>query len=279
MFDAHTHLNSDQLYTNRTQHVYDFIERWWTYLVSVWIDSIYNTRNIEVTTQRLSDSRHEECTIKSSIGIHPCSVGGELYKNKQAVNEQVNLLVSQFQEHTQHLVAVGECGIDAHWWDYQSVKKLQRYTFEQQCILAQKLNLPIIIHSRSQRPDTIEILKQFSDLKIYLHCRWYTPTQIEQANKELPNLRIGFCGNTTYPKAQELKESLITARSIQNQWWCKVVIETDAPYLAPQAYRWKQNTPKYLYDSGTDFAEILGVDSQVLFDTTKSNACSLYKLL
>jgi TatD DNase family protein len=278
MFDAHTHLNSDQLYSDRKQHAYDFIDAWWTHLVSVWIDTVHNQRNIAIATQRLEDERSPECVVKSTIGIHPCSVWETEYTSKESINKQIALIQSQFENYTQHLVAVWECWIDAHRWDYQAIKKLQWYAFEQQCLLAQKLNLPIVIHSRSQRPDTLAILRAFTDLRIYLHCWGYTPSEVEQANKELPNLRIWFCGNTTYPKAQSLKDSLITARDIQSQWGCKVVIETDAPYLAPQSHRGKQNVPKYLLESGNAFAQILEISPEGLFDTTNKNTRKLYGL-
>lgn len=278
MFDAHTHLNSDKLFPTRKQHTYDFIEAWGTYLVTVWIDTIYNTRNIDICTNWLQDSRASECVIRSSLGIHPCSVGSQDHANKKQINTQLEVMQSLIIQNTPHIVAVWECGIDAHRWDYNAIKSLQWYTFEQQCKTAQQLDLPIIIHTRSERPDTIAILSQFKDLKIYLHCRWYSPVEIQQAAHKLPHLRVGFCGNTTYPKAESLRASLQTARSLQAEWWCHVVIETDAPYLAPQSYRGKMNTPAFLGESWNSFAEILWITDRDFFDTTSMNSKKLYGL-
>lgn len=278
MFDAHTHLNSDQLYPNRTQHIYDFITAGWTHLVSVWIDDIYNQRNIAICEERSTHSRFNDCTIKSSVGIHPCSIWNSWYTTLPCIDTHIRTLSTQFEEYSKYLVAVWECWIDAHRWDYTTTQKLQRYAFEQQCILAQQLNLPIIIHSRSQRSDTLAILKQRKNLRIYLHCRWYSPKEVEQANATFPNLRIWFCGNTTYPRAQSLRDSLQLARQLQTHWGCSVVIETDAPYLAPQTYRWKQNLPKYLAESARTFSQIIWTSLDVLLDTTHKNACKLYSL-
>jgi TatD DNase family protein len=278
MFDAHTHLNSDKLFPSWKQHTYDFIEVWGTHLITVWIDTVYNTRNIDICSERLQDPRTSECIIKSSLGIHPCSVGSQDHVTQDQINTQVEVIQSLITNNAQHVVAVWECGIDAHRWDYTAIKSLQWYTFEQQCKLAQHLDLPIIIHTRSERPDTLAILSQFKDLKIYLHCRWYTQVEIQQAAHALPHLRVGFCGNTTYPKAESLRTSLQTARSLQEEWWCKVVIETDAPYLAPQNRRGKMNTPVFLRESWKSFAQVVWIDNKTLFDITSQNSKKLYTL-
>lgn len=278
MFDSHTHLNSDKLYPTRKQHSYDFIDAGGTHLVTVWIDSVHNSRNIEICTQWLQDPRASECTIKSSIGIHPCSVGSVQHTSQDQIDSQLVIVQSLIKENAHHVVAVWECGIDAHRWDYTAIKSLQWYTLEQQCKMAQQLNLPIIIHTRSERPDTLAILKQFKDLKIYLHCRGYTSVEIQEAANALPHLRIGFCGNTTYSKAESLRNSLQTARSLQDEWWCHVVIETDAPYLAPQAHRWKMNTPAFLRESWNSFAEIVWTTVDDFFITTSSNTKKLYSI-
>lgn len=278
MFDAHTHLNSDQIYPNRQQHVSDFVEVGGTHLITVGIDGVYNTRNIQVCQERLKYPQVSTCIIRSTIGIHPCSVWSPWHTTRSEVDHQMQILQELYEQNTQHIVGVWECGIDAHRWDYDAIKKLQWYAFEQQCLWAQKLNLPIVIHTRSQWPDTLAILQDFKDLKIYLHCRGYTPTEVQQAATALPHLWIGFCGNTTYPKAQPLRDSLTTARAIQNDWWCHVVLETDAPYLSPQSKRGKMNVPAHLRGSATLFAQYIGIPTPELITTASDNSKKLYGL-
>ncbi|USN56077.1 MAG: TatD family hydrolase [Candidatus Peribacteria bacterium] len=76
-----------------------------------------------------------------------------------------------YEAHKSHIVAIGECGLDAHYPGYQDNKDLQLLLFDLQCALARKLQLPIVIHSREQFSDTLQILKEYTDLKIYMHCR------------------------------------------------------------------------------------------------------------
>ena len=278
MFDAHTHLNSDKLYPKRKQYLLDFIQSWGTHLVSIWIDDLHNSRNIEICKQRNQHSNTNKCVVKATVWIHPCSVWDSNYHSINTIATQLTNLETQITEYKNYVVAVWECWIDAHRWDYKSIKKLQRHTFEQQCLLAQRYQLPIVVHSRSQRSDTIAILEWFKDLKIYLHCRWYTSQEIQEASQKLPHLRIWFCGNTTYPKAHNLRDSLVTARQLQHEWWCKVVVETDAPYLAPQSHRWMMNSPALLAESIQAFWKILWTAPDLLIEKTTRNTILLYDL-
>jgi len=278
MFDAHTHLNSDQLTIDRKHHVHDFIDAWWTHCVTIWIDTQYNEKNIAICKQRQESQRSNECILRCTVGIHPCSVWDEHHPTQALVDTQIWVIKDMIDQHTSMIVWVWECGVDAHWGDYEANKKLQRYAFERQCEIASEYWLPIVIHSRSQRPDTLSILESFKNLKIYLHCRGYTPREVEVACTSLPNLWIGFCGNTTYPKAQDLRKSLQTAWNIQSSWGCRVLVETDAPYLAPQTYRWKVNTPAYLAASIDAFSQTLGIPKETFIETTTLNWRELYRL-
>lgn len=98
--------------------------------------------------------------------------------------------------------------MDAHYPDYEKVKKLQQELFNAQCELARELALPVVIHSRDQFDDTLEIIKNYTDLKVYFHCRGYGPQELEVLHNLLPQLRVGFCGNITYPAAVQLRSSL-----------------------------------------------------------------------
>lgn len=106
--------------------------------------------------------------------------------------------------------------------------------------MAKELDLPVVIHSRDDFASTLEVLQPYTDLKIYFHCYGYGPDEIAVLRASFPRLRIGFCGNITYPKAQPLRDALL-ACDIGS-----IVCETDAPYLSPQKVRGETNEPAHV---------------------------------
>jgi len=138
--------------------------------------------------------------------------------------------------------------------------------------LAKELQLPIVIHSRDDFASTWDVIKNYKNEKIYFHCRGYGPDEIKILQDYFPQLWIGFCGNISYPKAQLLRDSLYVTCSES------IVLETDAPYLAPQQMRGKTNEPAnvvYIYEY---VATILDIDQQKLQESVAKNTKSLYNI-
>ncbi len=128
------------------------------------------------------------------------------------------------------------------------------------------------MHSRDAFQDTLEILKDYKDLTIYFHCWGYGPREFEILNLECENLYVGFCGNVTYKKAEELRETLKIVPLTQ------LLLETDAPYLTPQIVRGTDNHPanvKYIYEFVSEF---LHITPEALSDQILSNFHSVYKI-
>lgn len=103
--------------------------------------------------------------------------------------------------------------------------------FRMQCELAKELQLPIVIHSRNDFASTFEVIKEFKDEKIYFHCYGYGAEEVKILQEYFPQIWFGFCGNVTYPKAQQLRDALLEC-NVGN-----IVFETDAPWLSPQVLR------------------------------------------
>lgn len=243
IYDFHTHLNSDQLYPDREAHLQQFVDDWGVWLVNIWVGHERNIKALEI-----AKNHKTWCKVLATIWIHPWEIW---YNHTIGSSKQIDIEIKKIEElyHTNkdHIVAIWEIGIDAHRDRNEKIQKLQIELFEKQCLLASTLQLPVVIHSRDNFDLTLQVLKNHSDLKIYLHCRWYAPENIQQAHDTLPDLWIGFCGNLTYPKAELLRNSFQKCLDL----WIKTVLETDAPYLAPQVMRWQQNTPAsitHLYD-------------------------------
>jgi len=243
MLDSHTHLNSWILFSDRQKHISDFEEIGWDRLINAWSDREYNENGIKI-----SKGYKWKSYIKCTLGLHPLEVV-EWKITQENIDEELMKLENMYVENKEYVVAIWEIWIDVHY-DWKQNIELQKELFDKQMKLARKYNLPVVIHSRDDFDNTYGILENYKDLKIYIHCRWYWPQEIAKVQNNFPNLWIGFCWNTTYPSAENLRNSL---KLIELD---KLLIETDAPYLPVKKFRGQTNTPAmitYLYDFISDF--------------------------
>lgn len=256
--DAHTHLNSDELYGDRQKHLTDFIAVWWVWLINVWVDPVRNKRGVDIAQQAV-DLFSDKCWVKATVGWHPSEVSFGHIADLSAVSLYRDELEKLITTHRSHIVAVGECGIDAHYpWFTQHTASLQQAFFRAQCLLARDYDLPLVVHSRDWFDLTVEVLEEFSDLKIYFHCRWYGPQEAKKLLTLFPQLRFGFCGNSTYPKAVALRESFFYLIHHKNYLEKKVgiLVETDAPWLAPQWRRGQRHAPMFIPEQYAFLAQL-----------------------
>lgn len=193
--------------------------------------------------------------VKATVGIHPDD-GQEIQKTDFA--HTIATLEEQYLTNPDLVCAIGECGIDLHYKEDTSLLPHQQQLFHLQCRLAQKYQLPLVVHSRDAFEPTKEVLQEFKDLKIYFHCWGYGSAEITQAEKAFPQLRIGFTNILTYKNAETTREAL---RTIQH---AKILTETDAPRLPPQAFRGKTCYPKYVREVLAKMAEVLAISSERL---------------
>ena len=129
------------------------------------------------------------------------------------------------------ILAIGEIGLD-YFHDEQG-KELQKEMFRKQLELAKELDLPVCIHSRDAEVDTLEVLKEFGKYKGVIHCYAYG----KETMKELTDLGyyFGVGGTSTYPRNEQLRAA------VRRMPLDRIVLETDCPYLSPQAVRGKRN--------------------------------------
>lgn len=266
LYDSHTHLNSPELFAKHEEYIKNFLAKWWQKLVNVWVDEERTLRGIQI-----QEKFPKICY--SSVWFHPSeAVFNENFrKNSDKYFAKIEKFIQDCADQ-KSVIAIGECGLDYHYQVDELAKKLQKELFIRQCDLALKNDLPVIIHSRDAFEDSVEILKNYKNLKINFHCWWYGPSEIEQVQRIFPNLRIGFDGNITYKKAQELRDSAKIA-NIQN-----ILIETDAPYLSPQIVRKETNQPAnidYTYDF---IAELKNIKRKDLEIQIEKNFKSLFQI-
>ncbi len=249
LYDAHTHLNGEELYPQREQYLAQFVEAGGVGLINSWASDAYNRKGIEIAQKAWSlKLKAWSCFVKTTLGYHPDSCNnGEI--TEQNIQTKISELKTLYQQNKDVVVAVGECGIDTYYPWTEETLPLQKKLFTMQCDLAKELGLPLMVHIRKDFDVGLEILKEYRDMTIHFHCRSFWPEEIETLHSTLWPLHfkifIWFCGNITYKNAQNLRDSLRAVPLDQ------LLLETDAPRLSPQAVRGTTNHPanvKYIYE-------------------------------
>lgn len=112
------------------------------------------------------------CIIKASLGYHPEETHEDIC-DMDTIHERMAQIKALYEAHPEHVVAIGECGIDLHYPDADEDIAVQKELFHAHCKLAKELNLPLMVHSRDDFSSTLEVLKHYQDMTIYFHCRGY----------------------------------------------------------------------------------------------------------
>jgi TatD DNase family protein len=193
--------------------------------------------------------------IYATVGTHP-----------HEAKELTAAHLEQLAKLTQHprVIAYGEIGLD-YYYDH-SPRDVQQRVFREQMQLAKEAKLPIIIHCRDAWTHCLDLLDEIwrpTGLGGILHC--FTST-LEDAKRGLDlGFLISFAGNSTYPKAQNLRG---TAKALPLE---NLLIETDAPFLAPQAYRGKRNEPAYVGEVAKAIATVRNLAPDEVASATAAN--------
>src|SRR5580693_3360359 len=193
--------------------------------------------------------------IYTTIGIHP-------HEAKEVTATHLDTL-ARLAQHSK-VIAWGEIGLD-YFYDH-SPRDLQERVFRQQMELARVAKLPIIIHCRDAWADCLRVIEEVwrpTGLGGILHC--FT-SSLEDALRGIDmGFMISFAGNSTYPKTQNIRD---VAKALPLE---KILIETDAPYLAPQAYRGKRNEPAYVAEVARTLASVRNLAPDELAAATSDN--------
>ena len=162
-------------------------------------------------------------------------------------------------------MAIGEIGLDYYWVDDN--KEQQRALFEEQLVLANSLNLPVIVHDREAHADTLELLKKHRPKGVVHSFSGST-----EMAKEILNLGmyIGIGGVLTFKNAKKLPE---IAAALPND---RFLLETDAPYLAPVPYRSKINNSALILLVAEKLAELRNTDCESILKNSLNNAEKLF---
>jgi TatD DNase family protein len=197
--------------------------------------------------------------IFASVGLHPENVVSE------PIMESASIVALCAGE---KVIGIGETGLDYHYDNHD--KRLQKLSFIEHIKAAQATGLPLIIHTRDAGDDTIGIMAEFKDkpYNAVIHC--FTET-LEFAKAALNlGFYISFSGIVTFKNAVAIQE---VAKFVPVE---RILVETDAPFLAPTPYRGKRNEPSYVVDTAKFIADLKNVEYKDFCDITTSNFYKLF---
>ena len=215
--------------------------------------------NLENSKASIELSKKYE-TVYASCGIHPSDV---FYDDPDEAIATIESLLRHPKA-----VALGEIGLDYHYEDIPP--ELQMVYFEKQMKLAEKLDIPVIIHDRDAHGDCLEMVKRFPSVKGVFH------SFSGSAEMALELTRLGwyisFSGTVTFKNAKKPKEACVVVPED------KILIETDAPYLAPTPHRGELNRSSYVQLTAEEIARLRGVELSEIQKTTTENAKRLFRI-
>ncbi|MCQ2227560.1 MAG: TatD family hydrolase [Bacteroidales bacterium] len=256
MIDTHTHIDGEEFESDRD----DIIAR----AKSAGVSHIL-LPNIDMMSLLAMD---EACNMYPDIcrplyGLHPSNVTEDYKIQLEAIFAAAAV--------DKRIVGIGEIGLDLHWDDKFRAEQID--AFEWQINYAIEHNLPMSIHVRDAFADMYDVFSKFDGKKLVgsLHCFSGNAEDAKRCVEQYPNLMFGINGTFTYKKS-ELPEIYKTHIPLD-----RILLETDAPYLAPQPLRGKRNEPSNLPVIIKHIAEAYGVSVKDIENYTDNNAKRLFR--
>jgi TatD DNase family protein len=199
-----------------------------------------------------------------AAGIHPSDIDEEL--SLEDAVAKLRALLDKREEYK--IVALGEIGLDYHW--RQDNKENQAQFFEAQLKLAEEYDIPVVIHDREAHGDTFEAILRHPNVRGVFHCYSGSPEMARDLVRR--GWYISFTGVITYKNAPVVQAS---AKAVPID---RILVETDAPYLAPVPFRGKINRSDYIEYTLRTIAELHGVSEEDIRTRTHENACKLFSI-
>lgn len=193
--------------------------------------------------------------VYGAVGVHPEELG--------AFNDEAENRIREYLKHPK-IIAVGEIGLD-YYWDKSQVER-QKEIFEKQILLAKEAKKPVLVHDREAHLDSFEILKKTNakETGVVMHCFSGSPEFAMECVREGFYIAIG--GVVTFKNAKKAKE---VAKVVPLE---RLLLETDAPYMAPVPFRGKENQPAYVKFVVQEIADLRGISFEEVEQATTANA-------
>lgn len=252
--DTHSHIYSEEFAEDREQMMQRAINAGVSRIFVPAIDSSYTQKMFAIETQ-FPDN------VFLMMGLHPCYVKPETFE------KELDFVTQEFNRRKYY--AVGEIGIDMYW--DKSTLEIQKQAFKQQIQLAKQHQLPINIHCRDAFDEVFDVLRseKATDLYGIFHC---FSGNLEQAQQAISlGMKLGIGGVATFKNGKI--DQFLNQIDLQH-----IVLETDAPYLAPVPYRGKRNESAYTVLVAQKLAEIYQTTIEEIAKITTQNAQAVFKI-
>lgn len=256
LFDTHTHL-----YLSEFSEDIDFVM---SRAVEAGVENMVFP-NVDLDTVSPMYALHDRFPTNThlAMGLHPTEI-------KESWEEDLGKIWHEISDSNRRFVAIGEIGIDLYW-DKTFVKE-QIEAFSRQIDWANQLNLPIIIHSREGLNEILDVLRSKTTIPSGVFHSFGGTVEDIKAIREIGDFYFGINGIVTF-KNSKLRETL------PEIGLDRVVVETDAPYLAPVPFRGKRNESSYISHTANAVANALGVSIYDVAEATTHNALALFNLV
>jgi len=254
--DSHAHLDDSRF----EDDVSDVISR----AVEAGVSLIINPGSgLKASRRAVELAERFEC-IRAAAGIGPHDIDDHSFDDWRQLEKLA---------HRAPIVAIGEIGLEYHYYKDAEHRKRQQEAFRRQLDLADELDLPVIIHCREAHADLRRILSErvtVRKLSGVVHC--FSGTEADAAAYIDLGLLVSFTGVITFKKAEGVRK-IVSAIASDN-----LMIETDSPYMAPEGYRGKRCEPAHVIDVARKLAEIHALSLADIGRITSGNALRLFRL-
>jgi TatD DNase family protein len=244
-FETHCHLDFPNFGKDREQVINSCIKSGVEYFVNIGIDKTTSEASLALA------DKYEQ--FFAAAGYHPAEA--------DSYDEET---LRKLLKHPK-IVAIGEIGLD--YYRNHHPRSLQKKVFEQQILLGKELAIPLIIHDRDAHEDCLKLLDKHHPDSVVFHCFSGDAAFAEEIWER--NWFISFTAAITYPNSK-MNDVIRIAPSE------KIMIETDCPFLAPQAIRGKRNDPTSLRYVVEKIAEIKRIPPKIVAETVFTNACNFF---
>ena len=228
------------------------------------VDKIINVGTNTANNAQVVSMASNYDGMYAAVGIHPSDIDDEI-----SLEDAIAKLRALFDKREENkIVALGEIGLDYYW--RQDNKEAQMKFFEAQLDLAEEYGMPVIIHDRDAHGDIFETVLRHPNVRGVFHSYSGSPEMARELLRR--GWYISFSGVVTFKNARNVKAAAAVVPLD------RVLLETDAPYLAPEPYRGKLNRSDYIASSVRTLAEIHGVTEDEIREHTHKNACKLFSI-
>lgn len=254
IFDTHCHLNSEELYPEIDKYILRAQQAGVSKFLVVGYD-----KKTSILAAKIAQ-KYDFCY--ASVGFHPT----EIFELTDKDYDELEEIAKE-----EKVVAIGEIGLDFYWIKDDEKRELQKKAFIRQINIANKLNLPIVVHNRDAIEKCLDIIKENKPLfGGIMHCYSGSVETMKEFVKLGMHIALG--GPVTFTNAKTPKE---VAKEVPLDM---LLVETDSPYLAPHPLRGNINEPMNIQYVVNQIAEIKNLDKKVLERATFENACKVLNI-